>query len=103
MYCSNHLLIGDVLGHPILTVLDLADRSKMMELMLILPHLAPSVLTSSEPCCPCADRTFSPDLRDTFLLPPGLAGSLLFSNHCAMELVLRSRFGPVAASCFACR
>ena len=87
-YCSNHLLIGGVLGHLILTVLDLADRIKTMDLKLVKQPLSPSVLKSSEPCCPLADRTFSPEFRDTLLLPPGLAGSLLLSSHCAMELVL---------------
>ena len=59
-----------------------------MDLKLVKQPLSPSVLKSSEPCCPLADRTFSPEFRDTLLLPPGLAGSLLLSSHCAMELVL---------------
>ena len=84
-------LLCELTGSLILTVLDLADRSKTMELKAVKNELAPSVLKSSKQCCPLSVRTFNPDFSSNLLLPRGLASSLLLSSHCAMERLLEQQ------------
>ena len=62
-----------------------------MELKVVCNQLATSVLKSIEQCCPLSVRTFNPDFSSNFLLPRGLASSLLLSSHSAVERLLEQQ------------
>merc|ERR1712055_934473 len=81
--------MGGVLGHLLLTVLCLADRSRTVALLVVEMYLLLSLITGSE-VYPRAVRTSYSDcnlLLWQLSLPLRLAGRFPLSSHCAMELV----------------